>query len=199
MAITPSGKLILVAGMYRSGSTWLYNAARMYLQEMHGEDSVYGCYITDYDPQNEKPFHVVKGHEYIPEIVEAADLIVLSERNFEDIAISMSKFHDLPYSAADIEKLCEYYSSYENYRKKSIVFRYQEIMETVDDCLIGKSSSLIRLTWGMMQMGVIKHTSFSDILEDGIMELVMKIEALPIPDGTPDYADPITLLHPKHK
>ena len=61
-------KLILIAGMKRSGSTWMYNAVRLMLKDA-GKD-VYGCWIDDYDESNTAEFHVVKTHKWDKDLVE---------------------------------------------------------------------------------------------------------------------------------
>ena len=192
-------KLILIAGMYRSGSTWLFNAVRMFLELKYGKENVYGCYITDYKREDERQFHVVKTHEYIQEIAEAADLIVLSERDFPGIAASMSKFHGIFYQAPEMAKLNEYYKEYFKYPDKSVEFEFDEITYSGISGSLGKILCMNRLIYKMLNLKIISMKASKVIRAGEIVELVQSIEKLPIPEGTPDYADPITLLHPKHR
>ena len=190
------GKLILIAGMYRSGSTWLYNATRMFSEEYFGRDNVYSCFVTDYNPEDPRGIHIVKMHEYYENLAHEANLIVLSERDFSEIAMSMSKFHDIDYTPQEMEVLCSYYSEFLNHETKSVIFRYNEIVNMVGDELVGKSHAMLRLVLRMHETGILDQMNIS---EYQVSEFVKKVEALPIPEGTPDYADPITLLHPKHR
>jgi len=54
---------VLCAGIPRSGSTWLYNAARLLLAHAAGPARVYGAWVEQYDPSHPEPWHVVKAHE----------------------------------------------------------------------------------------------------------------------------------------
>ena len=169
----------------------------MYLEGKYGEGNVYKCYITDYNREDPRLYHVVKCHEYVADAADAASLIVLSERDYEGMAASMSKFHDLEYTAADMVKLCEYYSEYYRNRDKVITFSYSDIMYNSGYHAVGKIWCLRRLIKAM-------ESSFGSTIKEPISpsevsQLVERIEKLPMPEGTPDYADPITLLHPKHK
>ena len=51
-------QLILSAGIPRSGSTWLYNAARLLLSA-GGQDSLEAAWIEDYDRESPAALHLV--------------------------------------------------------------------------------------------------------------------------------------------
>ena len=78
---------VIAAGAYRSGSTWLYNAARLALR-LAGH-SVYGrFYDGTYDPEDPARFHVVKVHRFEDEVLEVAQVVLTSIRDPRDIAAS---------------------------------------------------------------------------------------------------------------
>jgi len=68
---------IVIAGMIRSASTWQYNTVRLGL-EMAGH-SVYGCYGSDYSAMGESEYHVVKSHEFMPELLPAKVLMTVRD------------------------------------------------------------------------------------------------------------------------
>lgn len=78
---------VIAAGAYRSGSTWLYNAARLALS-LAGH-SVYGrFYDGTYDPEDPARFHVVKVHRFEDEVLEVARVVLTSIRDPRDIGAS---------------------------------------------------------------------------------------------------------------
>lgn len=80
-------KLIVSAGMVRSGSTWLYNVLRhVYLCD---EKRVYGSYETDYDPAMEADIHVVKTHRWRSDLYEGANAVFTTWRDLRDVAASI--------------------------------------------------------------------------------------------------------------
>jgi hypothetical protein len=79
--------IILCSGIPRSGSTWLYNAARLLL-EVEYPAKVYGCWIADYDPSRPAAVHIVKIHEFNDHIAKKARIILTSHRDLRDIAAS---------------------------------------------------------------------------------------------------------------
>ena len=78
---------VIIAGIYRSGSTWLYNAVRLSL--INSGASVYGCYIDDYVPDKNK-YHVIKMVKYDP-ILAKDSVVFTSYRNLNDIIESMKR------------------------------------------------------------------------------------------------------------
>lgn len=91
-----SGKLIVAAGMYRTGSTFQFNVLRLILEELHGEENIYKCFGWEYNKGNKKPIHLVKIHQLEQSLYDNADIVFTSIRSFEGIYGSMirnRKFH----------------------------------------------------------------------------------------------------------
>jgi hypothetical protein len=82
-------RLILVAGMIRSGSTWLYNAARLIL--IYESHDVYGCWIDDLDENKAGVAGnvLVKIHAMNDAIASKADIILTCHRDLRDVALSI--------------------------------------------------------------------------------------------------------------
>ncbi len=78
-------RLVLCAGIPRSGSTWVYNAARLLLQR---EAAVHGAWVERWDEHDPAPVHLVKLHEPDEALADRADVILTSRRDLRDIAAS---------------------------------------------------------------------------------------------------------------
>lgn len=81
-------RLILSAGINRSGSTWLYNAVRLLLSS---DSNVAGAWVADYDPAAPAPIHLVKLHDPAADLAAKADLVLTSRRDLRDIAASIQR------------------------------------------------------------------------------------------------------------
>ena len=92
MTLASNATLILCAGVPRSGSTWLYNAARLLLAlPPLASESVYGSWVEHYDASNPAAMHVVKVHEPDEALAWRAKIALTSRRDLRDIAASAWK------------------------------------------------------------------------------------------------------------
>lgn len=82
-------RLILVAGLNRSGSTWLYNCIRLILQTQY--DNVYSCWVKDYIASDPAPVHLIKIHKPDEELVKHTGEIYTSRRDIWEIVGSMMR------------------------------------------------------------------------------------------------------------
>lgn len=106
-----SKKVILVAGIPRSGSTWVYNCIRLIL--IYKYQSVYSCWIDDYDPDNPCDIHLVKIHD--PDDIPAhVDEVYTSRRDIRDVAASIKRM-GWDNKANFIRQLDEYIEKYHKY------------------------------------------------------------------------------------
>tara|TARA_R110001583_G_scaffold158168_1_gene310093 strand:- start:5983 stop:7353 length:1371 start_codon:yes stop_codon:yes gene_type:complete len=80
-------RLIVIASMPRSGSTWLYNCVKQILSITNEE--VYACWVEDYDPSNKTAVHIVKAHDPVPELADKADIILSTRRDIREVAASL--------------------------------------------------------------------------------------------------------------
>jgi hypothetical protein len=81
-------RVIVAAGMSRSGSTWQFNALRLLL-ESSGE-SVYSFWIDDWDSEKARPARIllVKIHQISPALAQAAWCCFTCHRDLRDVAMS---------------------------------------------------------------------------------------------------------------
>lgn len=84
-------RLVVVAGLYRSGSTWQYNAVRLIL-EAAGHDVRVGE-LEDCAPDHEGA-QVIKWHRWAPDLARAADVVLTSYRPMAQAAASWSRFSE---------------------------------------------------------------------------------------------------------
>jgi hypothetical protein len=101
----------IIAGIYRSGSTWLYNAVRLICAQ-HG--TVYGCFEGSYNSGNAADYHIVKAHKFKwPrgfELIDDNTTVITSIRNTFGIKESMQRLINLGKSGnyTQVERLTQY-------------------------------------------------------------------------------------------
>jgi len=170
--------LVVCAGVHRSGSTWLYNAVRLIL--IDSGKSVYGCFSTNYDPENEAEVHVVKTHNNIKKLKENADFVFTCKRDLRDIVASavrrglIDESAAMPYLSQIMER------EYEPWKGRSdLEIVYEKLLKRKKPDYIKKLAEI---------MGI-----------DNIdaLEVFDKIESLPIPQSEEDF-DEETQLHFGH-
>ncbi len=81
---------VLVPGMPRSASTWLYNAARLLLSHHVGSDFSCG-WIEDITKIPPRRHMLIKAHKYDPATVDWSTRILYSYRDIRDVIASMSR------------------------------------------------------------------------------------------------------------
>lgn len=88
--------IVVCAGMYRSGSTWLYNVLRRVMTVNFGADFKAGWASNKEETLEllSHPHCLVKTHQYDDILRQQADLVYTSYRDLRDVVISMNKaFH----------------------------------------------------------------------------------------------------------
>ncbi|MDD8059335.1 sulfotransferase domain-containing protein [Shewanella metallivivens] len=82
-------RLILIATMPRSGSTWLFNCVR----EIHKSKKLdfYSCWIDDYSPSNPSKIHIVKVHSPEHRLSSQADVIISTRRDIRNVLVSLMR------------------------------------------------------------------------------------------------------------
>ena len=120
---------VIAAGAYRSGSTWLYNAARLALRK--AGHSVYGrFYDGTYEPEDPARFHVVKVHRFDEEVLEVADIVLTSIRDPRDIAASAVRRGLIGVDTDEVEAFVAeaVLAGYARWRPHAaLVLRYEEL------------------------------------------------------------------------
>jgi hypothetical protein len=82
--------IYVCAGMYRSGSTWVYNAARLLLEEAKVPDLAAG-WIAERERILLHRNAVVKIHEFDEKLAARGNIVLTSHRDLRDIAASLSR------------------------------------------------------------------------------------------------------------
>lgn len=80
--------LIVIAGIKRSGSTWVYNVVRLLCESVSNDISVSG---QDYDLENIAEYYIVKVHPFFRDLAEKADHIFTSDRPDKRIQESLNR------------------------------------------------------------------------------------------------------------
>ena len=84
-------KLIVIAGIKRSGSTWLYNAVRLCL--LHAGKTVHIAGDGQFFQADCKAdYQIVKKHPFDKQLADAADYVFTSDRDDEGIRASWERF-----------------------------------------------------------------------------------------------------------
>lgn len=174
---------VIAAGMYRSGSTWLYNACRILLNEH--SDSVYSCYEADFTKNKAKGYeHVLlKAQRYRKSLHESADKIITIHRHIDDVKASMvrrKKFvEDGFVNESRVESFGKFYKHTANWIKYA-------------HCVVDY--------WMIENAPIVAMEMISESMELNIdwitlTQLQERLENIKPPES--GY-DPVTLLHANH-
>jgi len=169
---------VVVAGIYRSASTWLYNAVRLSLAEV---DTTYGAYVNDYHVNNKCKHHVIKTIRYNTDILGYADVVVTSYRNINDIISSMKRRREI--------NIDERFTNESHYESINIYLLYllwwqkhSKYMMYYDDFINNKAGELLKIH---KVLGISPNV-------DMVLE---KLDSITIPEIG---FDSITLYHANH-
>jgi hypothetical protein len=90
--------LILAAGMQRSASTWLYNAARLLLTSSPSVAEQFSCgWIGDWKQIPKKNYMLIKVHDFNKSFADQSKCILYSFRDIRDVLASgIRKFGWIP-------------------------------------------------------------------------------------------------------
>lgn len=98
--------IVVVAGMKRSGSTWMFNVARIAL-----ERAGIGFEVGEYDLYKAKPDAnlLIKTHWWHGNLADDADVILSSERDVEDVYASLHRFWGRRPTGREVAKIVEHH------------------------------------------------------------------------------------------
>lgn len=177
-----TARLVLCAGIPRSGSTWLYNAARLGCLIAGGGD-VHAAWIDDYDPTSPAIWHVVKVHDPAPELESRADVVLTSRRDLRDIAASVVRRGWAEDDAGLIALLGRIIAQHDHWSRKAALEVVYADIQTAPVKTAGAVLAAI---------GLEPH-------ERNARAIVARIEAAVDPSAADAGYDPLTLLHPGHR
>jgi hypothetical protein len=117
--------IYLCAGMYRSGSTWLYNAVRGILQQAGAPDLATG-WITEKESLLAHRNAVIKVHAFDASLAARADVILVSHRDLRDVAASLRRKFKTEFSTSTVH---ETFDDYMKWRESAAYdLRYEQLL-----------------------------------------------------------------------
>jgi hypothetical protein len=170
--------IILSAGMPRSGSTWLFNAARLLLRAA-GVPELSSGWIGDWSSLPKAERLLLKVHDYDGHLARHAPIILYSYRDIRDaLASSQRKFGTEPTLALARRWL----RSDERWRAKAgVVLRYESMLEDSLQSLCNLAEAL-----------AVPHVDLDEVCAQ-----LRHLERQSATDD-PDSYNRETLLHPGH-
>ncbi|MFD1344464.1 hypothetical protein [Litorisediminicola beolgyonensis] len=174
-----SPRIVLVAGVPRSGSTWVFNAAR--LAARAGGLETYATWIGDYDPARRMALHVVKAHR--PDDIDfEPDIVLTTWRDRAECIASLVRMNWLKYEREAIGRVWKYHDSlYEYWDARSR-------LETPYDMIGSRPDLAVRGIAGVLGL---------DLASEQCRMIAAALQDLRAP-ASGSY-DPVTLLHPRHR
>jgi len=206
-------RLVVCAGMYRSGSTWLYNTVRLAL--LKAGFSVYADTESKYDAKGEADWHVVKTHVFREDLRKKAGLVIMTKRDLRDVAASAIRVGKIKHKDI-IPFLNTTVARYDQWRRfASLTLAYEDIHKDKIE-----ATSAVMQHLGLAVRGNAKVRILTSLLRTPKSKLAVEgsakvkgvcitglclatavskaVEALKPPPKTASTYDPITLLTPGH-
>ena len=143
MVLQTMNKIVLANGMPRSGSTWLYNAARHILNQVVSKnDFVYGWHS---DIKSRKKVTLLKVHGINQKLLNESSIVLYSYRDIRDVLASrfrmwempptMGVVHNLIYESRFFDDRADYIMKYEDFIEDQ-----RKIVEELDSVLDAHSN-----------------------------------------------------------
>jgi hypothetical protein len=178
--------IIVSAGMYRSGSTWLYNAIRL----LSGD-----CYSTfvhsgnDYDKENPKDIHLLKVHKYSNWMSNQADLVITIYRDIREVKESMERRKLVATEGFTNEARTDLFDIYHHnsmlwYMEADLIVNYETMLEN-------PVFVLGQIHRAMYSAGV----PFKEKSIEEMEQISEELRNMKVPETG---SDPVTLLHQEH-
>ena len=133
--------MILSGGMFRSGSTWLYNAVRLIFSSSEAVSEKFSAgWIKDLNEIEEKDFIILKTHRFNRDVVDNSEFVLYSYRDIRDaFASSVRKFNTSP-SIAEAERVLRDHEKW--MAKADFVMRYETMIGDRENMVAGIITAL---------------------------------------------------------
>ena len=176
-----AAQVVVVAGVPRSGSTWLFNAVRL-LYALGGRKA-YTAWCADYRPADHADYevHVVKLHD-LEQMTFEHDLVLTTQR---DVAEQLASLLRMGWLDEDAEQIRE---AAEGHRKLARQWQNRS------DCGIRYEDIMARPEAAILQLAAVLGVACT---VQQAQEIASQLAILPSP--TSGSYDPETLLHPEHR
>lgn len=115
----------ICAGMYRSGSTWLFNAARLCLTHANvpGLDS---GWVTDKDRLLARENPIIKVHLFEPALAATGGIILTSHRDLRDVAASLRRKFNVASLSEKLREAVDHHAQWS--RLAAFDLRYENLL-----------------------------------------------------------------------
>lgn len=179
-------KVILCAGLNRSGSTWQMNAAHALLREARPELSVRISWIGDYDRADPADVHLVKVHRH-RDAASLGDVVLSTYRDLRAVAGSLVRMQWVPPDWPSLRTFLDaYVEDAEAWRARAdLLTPYEDLLDRPDEVLASIAQAL----------GI-------DPAPGLVAAAMARLDRLAPPSATPagslDFFDRETLLHHGH-
>ncbi len=185
LSLIANKKTVLVAGMYRSGSTWLYNAVRL-ICEAAQPGATYTCWVDDFqiDAAQTAENIVVKLHDPDELLASAAWRTFTSHRDLRDVAASALDMGVVGDTSSVMNYLARAVRDYNFWRMRSQLDADYETVANEPERVLRRIAVLLDLEINRKQL-------------IAIIDTLDHLQVLP--EAACDYHDRITLLHPTHR
>ena len=185
IAIKQTGlRVIVAAGMPRSGSTWQFNALRLLL-ESSGQ-GIYSFWIEDWD--SEKARHaqslLVKIHEISPMLAWASWRCFTCHRDLRDIAVSAADLARADGYKVDIVPMMQ------ETRKAHEFWRRVSVLDIPYEQVVADPEAILK------ELEAFIEISIAEVEVQHICQSLKSLSDGDAPSGSPH--NPVTLLHRKH-
>lgn len=153
MAESAPTRLVLSAGMKRSGSTWLFNAARVLLeQQLEDASGLSAGWIDDVQHLPRKQMNLWKLHEYDQDLVDQSDIILFCFRDLRDVLASQErKFGSKP-SLSSAKALVDSHQAWQ--AEADLTLKYEDMISNTAQAL-GDLAQVLNVT--AAGLGDIEH------------------------------------------
>lgn len=172
---------IVMAGMHRSGTTWLFNVLRLLVCE---GGNCYCVFVQDFDPRQMRAVNVVTAHRFDGDLVRMADVLLLTHRDVRDVVASAVRIGILEprreVVLSWLDNMVEW--EYERWRP------YANLDITYWEAQFDRTTWIRKVAEAI---GVTADEARASRIRD-------EVETIGLGSRTLERYDPVTHLHPRH-
>lgn len=192
---------IISAGLYRSGSTYLFNAIRLLC------DDTYSTFVhkkLDYDTNNPKDIHLIKCHKYMGWLSEEADVVITIYRDIREVKDSMIRRQLVKTAGFTNETRLDLFDIYHHNAmlwmlEADLIIDYRDVIENpvkvlrqITQCLVTTRNFGKGADWFEKQTEFRKKMCRTD---EELKVIAEELKNMKVPKNG---NDPVTLLHENH-
>jgi len=175
--------IYVCGGMYRSGSTWLYNSMRLTLEAAGVPDLAVG-WITDKDAILRHKNSLVKIHEFSAELASPENVILTSHRDLRDVSASMHRKYNTRFELQPLRDTVGAHAQWA--RLASYDLHYENLHKDKLRELRGVAANM------RLPEAVVAKLAYEDILQE------IEQQKYSTDRSAGRHFDSVSLLHPGH-